>query len=130
MNNTQYDPNLVNQFLKYDYHDRGMMKWQGFYLSDHTAVMDKNTKEQVRKLNEKHIKPMTNEEIANTINTALVKNLPVQIDKAERTIEGTIPSKVTGLISGWFGSQIIVNNEVLLIADIYALTILKSKANL
>ncbi len=121
MNNDEYDPNLVNQFLKYDYYDRGMMKWQGFYLSDHTSVLDKNNRVQDRKRNEKHIEAITAEMIANTINDAIVKCYPVQIDKAERSIEGIVPSKVEGLISGWFGSQIIVANEAILIEEIYAI---------
>ncbi|SOB38355.1 conserved hypothetical protein [Latilactobacillus sakei] len=37
----RFDNKLVTQFLKHDYHDRGMMKWQGFYLSDHTSVRAK-----------------------------------------------------------------------------------------
>ncbi|KRL04124.1 hypothetical protein [Liquorilactobacillus oeni] len=30
---------IVNNFFKYDYHDRGMLKWKGFFLSDHTAAL-------------------------------------------------------------------------------------------
>jgi hypothetical protein len=30
----------VQQFFK-NYHDRGMMKWAGFYLSDHTQQLEK-----------------------------------------------------------------------------------------
>ncbi|WP_208422547.1 hypothetical protein [Latilactobacillus fragifolii] len=121
MNNDEYDPHLVKQFLTYDYHDRGMMKWHGFYLSDHTSVLDKNTRAQVRERHEKHIEAMTAEMIANTINDAIIKCYPVQIDKAERSIEGIVPSKIEGLISGWFGSQIIVANEAILIEEIYAI---------
>ncbi|MFT8457857.1 MAG: hypothetical protein ABF804_02720 [Liquorilactobacillus ghanensis] len=29
-------------FLKNYYHDRGMLKWQGFFLSDHTTALTKN----------------------------------------------------------------------------------------
>ncbi|GFH41244.1 hypothetical protein [Pseudolactococcus insecticola] len=28
-----------------EYHDRGMLKWQGFYLSEHTAAMEEDEKE-------------------------------------------------------------------------------------
>ena len=40
-NNYHYDLNIVKQFFKYDYRDRGMLKWKGFYLSDHTAALKK-----------------------------------------------------------------------------------------
>ena len=42
-NNYQFDLNIVKQFFKYDYRDRGMLKWQGFYLSDHTAALKKTS---------------------------------------------------------------------------------------
>ncbi|WP_173005340.1 hypothetical protein AAEX98_02805 [Lactobacillus helveticus] len=39
MNNQEFDLGTVKHFFEHDYHDRGMMKWQGFYLSDHTATL-------------------------------------------------------------------------------------------
>lgn len=32
---------VVNDFFRHHYQDRGMLKWQGFYLSDHTAAIKK-----------------------------------------------------------------------------------------
>lgn len=39
MNKTPFEMAVVNYFFEHDYHDRGMLKWQGFYLSDHTAAL-------------------------------------------------------------------------------------------
>ncbi|TFZ24236.1 hypothetical protein E2P76_15695 [Lactiplantibacillus plantarum] len=39
MNNQDFDLGTVKHFFDHDYHDRGMVKWQGFYLSDHTAAL-------------------------------------------------------------------------------------------
>lgn len=39
MNNPDFSNQRVQQFFDHDYHDRGMVKWQGFYLSDHTAAL-------------------------------------------------------------------------------------------
>ena len=34
------EANLVaDNFFKYHYHDRGKIKWQGFFLSEHTAAL-------------------------------------------------------------------------------------------
>ncbi|ODP92844.1 hypothetical protein [Levilactobacillus brevis] len=39
---TAQDANTIaEQFLKNKYHDRGMLKWQGFFLSDHTSAIKK-----------------------------------------------------------------------------------------
>ncbi|WP_395322570.1 hypothetical protein [Levilactobacillus parabrevis] len=35
------DDKLATEFFHRDYHDRGMLKWGGFYLSDHTSALTK-----------------------------------------------------------------------------------------
>ncbi|HJD99653.1 hypothetical protein [Levilactobacillus brevis] len=35
------DDQLATQFFQRDYQDRGMLKWGGFYLSDHTSALRK-----------------------------------------------------------------------------------------
>ena len=44
INNEEIDNVTLKQashFFKHDYHDRGMIKWQGYYLSDHTEHVNK-----------------------------------------------------------------------------------------
>lgn len=45
MNNQDVDLDTVKYFFEHDYHDRGMMKWQGFYLSDHTAALNQQNQQ-------------------------------------------------------------------------------------
>ena len=45
MNNQEFDLATVKNFFEHDYHDRGMMKWQGFYLSDHTAALNQQNQQ-------------------------------------------------------------------------------------
>lgn len=33
---------VANNFFKFYYHDRGKIKWSGFFLSEHTAALKKN----------------------------------------------------------------------------------------
>lgn len=60
------DP-IVNNFFEHNYHYRGMVKWQGFMLSDHMAALKKQTaKEQKQQIIEP--KPQqTTEVIASTL---------------------------------------------------------------
>lgn len=51
-----FDIDLVRQFFAYDYRDRGMIKWQGYYLSDHTAALNR-TKQEEQKRAAIHQKP-------------------------------------------------------------------------
>lgn len=41
----EYDSATVQSFFDNYYHDRGKMKWQGFYLSDHTAALNQQMKQ-------------------------------------------------------------------------------------
>ncbi|MDT7015251.1 hypothetical protein, partial [Levilactobacillus namurensis] len=52
MNNQDFDLDTVKHIFEHVYHDRGMVKWQGFYLSDHTAALN----QQKQQLNEVYIK--------------------------------------------------------------------------
>lgn len=45
MNSQDFDLGTVKHFFEHDYHDRGMMKWQGFYLSDHTAALNQQNQQ-------------------------------------------------------------------------------------
>lgn len=115
------DSNLINQFLKYDYHDRGMMKWQGFYLSDHTSARTKKSNEEKSKQALTHAIKMTSHEIAEVINSAIMKSTPVSIDLSTKNIDGTLLEPVTGLIDGWYEDNLIINDAKVNIADIYAI---------
>lgn len=33
---------VAEEFFKYHYHDRGIKKWGGFFLSEHTATLRKD----------------------------------------------------------------------------------------
>lgn len=117
----EYDPNLVRQFFTNDYHDRGMMKWQGFYLSDHTSSLSKMGRDEKEQRRQSHQMAMTPEDIADVINEAVVKNQQVSIDLAERTIDGIIAKPIIGRVQGWFGEQLFVNDKPVLIEEIYAI---------
>lgn len=43
--NHHIDDKTVQNFFDYYYHDRGMLKWQGFMLSDHVSALRKEHKE-------------------------------------------------------------------------------------
>ncbi|MBM7544914.1 hypothetical protein [Periweissella beninensis] len=61
MNNQDFDLGTVKYFFEHDYHDRGMMKWQGFHLSDHTSALRKM--DQDNNYNEKKLPQMTTDKI-------------------------------------------------------------------
>lgn len=81
-----------------DYNDRGRLKWAGFYLSDHTEKIDADNDQRANQNFAKE--QMTTEEIAEVLNTALIKNKSVCIQKEEQDINGYYPDDIVGKIVG------------------------------
>lgn len=81
-----------------DYHDRGMAKWLGFYLSEHTSEMEKAN------LSHHTIWPrkerMKDTEIAKVLETAyrLKKSVAVQLDYLDT--EGHPFADIIGVVEG------------------------------
>ncbi|EOH96407.1 hypothetical protein [Enterococcus pallens] len=81
-----------------DYQDRGLLKWLGFYLSDHTELINKE-KTIAAKFNPS--KPsMESHEIKEIINQAIIRQQIVSIQKEERDLQGRFPDDIIGIIEG------------------------------
>lgn len=82
-----------------EYNDRGRLKWAGFYLSDHTEVIDAENAE--RSNHNLAKEQMTTEEISEVLNAAVIKRKIVCIQKEERDSEGYYPDDIIGQIRGY-----------------------------
>lgn len=72
--NNNFDPDLVKQFLN-EYQDRGMLKWQGFYLSDQTAKLREAENQQYETEHRERSREMSSAAINHVIQKALLKKL-------------------------------------------------------
>lgn len=124
MNDRQYDPQLVQQFFQHDYHDRGMMKWQGFYLSDHTAALAKEAQQEAAIQNRQHSAQMNQAAISAVINSAITKQSQVAVEINERNSAGLIVAPVIGQIQGWVESALIINQQLIALETIYAIKVI------
>lgn len=81
-----------------DYHDRGMKKWAGFYLSEHTAIMEtlKQTEQAVATQKEQ----LTASQISDILQEALLKDLTIAIQKEEVDSDGHYSQDSIGKIQG------------------------------
>lgn len=82
-----------------EYNDRGLLKWAGFYLSDHTERIDADVEQRVNQNLAKE--QMTTEEITAILNVAVLKRKTVCIQKEERDSEGYYPDDIIGKINGY-----------------------------
>lgn len=89
------------------YDDRGMAKWMGFYLSEHTSEMEKDntarTKVWLRK------EPMSDYEIGEVLDVAFKTHSQVIIQTAELNDEGTAFEDIIGVVEGHDGNTLYVS---------------------
>jgi len=106
-----FDPQLVQRFFDHDYHDRGIMKWQGYYLSDHTSALNQEAQEKDVRLNQKTPPKMSTADINAAINHALIKSLPVTIYLNVREDDYQFPPPITGKIEGYEDNSLYIGDE-------------------
>ncbi len=99
----------MNEHFFDNYHDRGMKKWAGFYLSEHTAIMEKLKLTEIQTIPQKE--PQSPEIISQLIETAILKDLPISIQKEEVDQEGHYKPDIAGKICGYDSLGIYVHNE-------------------
>lgn len=78
------------------YEDRKKLKWQGFFLSEHTTEIEE---EPTRKFDCPPKPSLTTEEINQCLFEAMKKNLTVAIQREEVNEEGGYPPDIIGKIS-------------------------------
>lgn len=95
----EYDPTIVQQFFDHDYHDRGMIKWQGYMLSDHTSALKKENEQRDTVIEPKPV--MTAEEIGEVLEQSYANNKRVSLQlystNSDRTLEPDKTGKVLGV---------------------------------
>lgn len=107
-----YDDESAEQLFleaKKVYQDRGMMKWVGFYLSDHTAVLNKESKERNHINVEKE--QMTLEEIGEVLQQAYLQHKRIAIQLEALDDEGNYLDDLVGRLIGQREEQIYLNEE-------------------
>lgn len=121
---TEYDPDLVTRFL-HEYHDRGMMKWNGFYLSDHTSKFNKMSRSNQIKRSRKHSEQMAEVEITRVINQAIIKKQTVKIELNIRNLDNEISEFITGKIKGFVEDKLFIGHETVILEEIYSIHVKK-----
>ncbi|BDR56466.1 DNA polymerase III subunit alpha [Xylocopilactobacillus apis] len=120
-----YSSKKRDQFL-HDFKDRGMMRWFGFYLSDHSLAIRKQKKQEHQILAQKHHLQMSFSEIAETISLALVHQSQVIIEKNDTEIkngEMIDSAQIKGFIQGYSDDGLVVDEQEIPYQEIKYLTL-------
>lgn len=85
-------------FFESEFSDRGMMKWGGFILSEHTTLQETIQKQEIHPLPKQQ---MSREAISDIIELALTKHQEVSIQREAITLDGNYFPSIKGFISGY-----------------------------
>ncbi|GAX00746.1 hypothetical protein [Secundilactobacillus silagei] len=93
------DDALVQRFFDHDYQDRGVVKWQGFYLSDHTAALKKQARQEAVKHPAKTQQSL--EEMSVILSDAYANGKRVSIQVNDRDLNGEFRPDLVGKVIGY-----------------------------
>lgn len=106
-NPDDFDEAELQHFFDYEYQDRGILKWQGFFLSDHTSALKKVQQE----LTPERQPRQSEEEIARQLMQAWENHHPVTL-QLEEVDDNLVPQEVSGVIAGYYENEVVVQHVV------------------
>ncbi|RDX03037.1 hypothetical protein [Listeria kieliensis] len=95
--------------VKKTYIDRGMMKWSGFYLSDHTAQMEEERRKRKQIFVAKS--EMSLEQIGEVLEEAFSKGRVVSLQMAELNEEHVYEADLTGKVISFLENRIYLQEK-------------------
>lgn len=104
MNSKKFDRKLDDFFRNYQ--DRGMKKWAGFFLSDHTAKINQSKKQRSIVFSKKP--EMSPTEISQILLTAFCKHQLVSLQLKELDQDGNLPADIEGFVEGYTNQDSII----------------------
>lgn len=108
------------------YKDRGMKKFMGFYLSEHTSTQQEETKQ--KNITYLPKRQMSEEEIFNMLGHAILKNFQVSIQLNERSFDSnSFLENITGHINGYSEDLLFLGDASLPIESIRHVSIVNNK---
>lgn len=97
---------MAHHFFAYNYHDRGLLKWQGFFLSDHTSALRK----QWKKKPEAAKPQLSMDEIGKRLSKAWQRQIKVHVQLNQ--LDGNhIINGFDGTIGGYDGERIAILSD-------------------
>ncbi|TYC51085.1 hypothetical protein ESZ50_00695 [Weissella muntiaci] len=98
-------------YFEHDYKDRGMVKWNGYYLSDHTQDVAEYSADRSKEMNQKAMPEMPLEDISRILFEAYSKNLQVQIQERSQAVNGIVPPIIIGFVKGFDEENVYIGDR-------------------
>lgn len=105
----------VTEFFRI-YQDRGMKKWAGFFLSDHTLKINKDRAKRALVYPKKPT--MSEEEISQLLFRAFSDHYYVKVQRKEVDDQGNFKADICGFVEGYQNEQIVISGKIIELSDI------------
>ncbi|MGX7041198.1 hypothetical protein ACWN9M_05395 [Leuconostoc lactis] len=109
---------LVTSYFKNDYRERGKVKWNGYFLSDHTSSLKSEARE--RHQQTKRLPRMTVEDIRQTLMRALLEYHEVVVQQDMQDETGKLFKNIVGGVDGFSDRGVVIDKEHILFENIRA----------
>ena len=105
----------VEEFFR-TYQDRGMKKWAGFYLCDHTAKINRDKKRRNTVYVKK--KTMSQTDIRAMLLKSFGEHRKVSVQLKELSDDNNLQADIVGFVEGYQEDTAIISQNLVLIEDI------------
>lgn len=114
----EFDQRVTDFFAHYQ--DRGMKKWAGFFLSDHTAMINKET----RQKSVPDRAEMSREECGKVLGAAFGNQQLVAVQLKEVDENGDRPEEIVGFVQGYAEDKVVIGEQVIALDDLRCVLLL------
>lgn len=129
MDQSDFSEKEVERFFSQYYIDRGMVKWQGYYLSDHTSALNVESGLKKQRLTKKIFPQMTEEKINALIEQAVIKGENVRIQTNVLDQDGEFDQELVGKILGYSDDELYIGDGFVKLELIRNISIIKDNLN-
>lgn len=116
MANKENFSTIINRYFKNDYRERGKIKCNGFFLSDHTSSLVKENVQRNQKTQKLPKIPLN--EAQHILQHSCVNYHIVTVQQNIETNDGYLIPNVTGLVNGFTELGVYINQQFIAFEDI------------
>lgn len=100
------DYERAHDFFANRYVERGMLKWQGYFLSDHTSELNKQAAEKAQVLEPKPL--MSQEDISKLLQRSYAEHYSISLQLFSTSSDSQLKPDTVGMVVGYIDDAVVV----------------------
>lgn len=109
-------PGVVQDFFAHQYRDRGMKKWQGYYLSDHTSALNEQHERYLHP--EQRLPEQDVHAVTRVLDAGYRNGRAVTVQTRHVDTNGQLDDMFSGMVQGYQENDVYINDRRVAIDDI------------